>query len=255
MFIGIRYAQLNIEAPSVVIVRFFGIFFMIVHMGQVFGNIISSSIIEAATIVNQSLLTDATEVDRTCGHAFGSVAMSSRAAENIGQLHQRVFLAVCGVYVCCTLVATMIVSMFLNSLHNQGKAAKVLNFKSHVLVMTARNMTKAKTLLLIPLTLFNGIEQAFIVGVFTKVQLMTFFGVIYCICQAYVGCGLGISQIGYVMTSFGIADAICSLVFGPLIKLFGRIPLFIFGAVNNMLMIFTLLVDFVFINIYFLLHT
>lgn len=60
--------------------------------------------------------------------------------------------------------------------------------------------------------------------------------------QAYVGCGLGISQIGFVMTSFGVADAICSLVFGPLMKLFGRMPLFVFGAVINMLMIMTLMV-------------
>lgn len=61
--------------------------------------------------------------------------------------------------------------------------------------------------------------------------------------QVYIGCGLGISQIGFVMTSFGVTDAICSLVFGPLMKLFGRMPLFVFGAVINMLMIMTLLVS------------
>ena len=45
-----------------------------------------------------------------------------------------------------------------------------------------------------------------------------------------------------MMTSFGVADAVCSLVFGPLIKMFGRMPLFMFGAVVDMLMIFTLLI-------------
>ena len=40
--IGLRYSQLNIEGQNVVIVRFFGYFFMIVHMGQVFGNLVSS---------------------------------------------------------------------------------------------------------------------------------------------------------------------------------------------------------------------
>ena len=39
-----------------------------------------------------------------------------------------------------------------------------------------------------------------------------------------------------------MADAICSLVFGPLIKLFGRMPLFVFGAVINLLMIITLMI-------------
>jgi MFS family permease len=55
--------------------------------------------------------------------------------------------------------------------------------------------------------------------------------------KAYAGCALGISDIGYVMSSFGIADAICSLVFGPLIKLFGRMPLLMFGGVINLLMV------------------
>ena len=32
---GLRYAQLNVEAPNVVVVRFFGVFFMITYMGQV----------------------------------------------------------------------------------------------------------------------------------------------------------------------------------------------------------------------------
>jgi len=41
----LRNFQLNIEAQNVVIVRFFGYFFMIVHLGQVIGNIISSLIL------------------------------------------------------------------------------------------------------------------------------------------------------------------------------------------------------------------
>ncbi|VDM21992.1 unnamed protein product [Wuchereria bancrofti] len=82
-------------------------------------------------------------------------------------------------------------------------------------------------MLLVPLTLFSGVEQAFVVGLYTK---------------AYIGCGLGIGQIGFVMTGFGVADAVCSLVFGPLMKLFGRMPLFVFGAVISMLVSLTLLI-------------
>jgi hypothetical protein len=44
------------------------------------------------------------------------------------------------------------------------------------------------------------------------------------------------------MTSFGVSNAVFSLVFGPLIKLFGRMPLFVFGAVINLLMILTLMI-------------
>jgi hypothetical protein len=100
-------------------------------------------------------------------------------------------------------------------------------FTAEVIILTLKNLQKPKVLLLIPLTIFNGIEQAFAVGVYTK---------------AFVGCGLGIPSIGFVMTSFGVSNATFSLVFGPLIKLFGRMPLFVFGAVINLLMIMTLII-------------
>lgn len=41
-----------------------------------------------------------------------------------------------------------------------------------------------------------------------------------------------------------------SFVFGPLIKLFGRMPLFVFAAVINLLMIITLMVGFFLQNLY-----
>ncbi|VDO54327.1 unnamed protein product [Onchocerca flexuosa] len=100
-------------------------------------------------------------------------------------------------------------------------------FSTDICKAIFRNLTYPKSLLLVPLTLFSGTEQAFIVGLYTK---------------AYIGCGLGIGQIGFVMTAFGVTDAICSLVFGPLMKLFGRMPLFVFGAVISMLVSLTLLI-------------
>ncbi|KRX85821.1 putative potassium channel regulatory protein unc-93, partial [Trichinella pseudospiralis] len=67
---GIHYAELNFESPNIVMVRFFGIFFMVVHLGQVFGNLISSWILEAALAdqPDRPQLLDA--VDNTCGQFF-----------------------------------------------------------------------------------------------------------------------------------------------------------------------------------------
>ncbi|KHN86075.1 Putative potassium channel regulatory protein unc-93 [Toxocara canis] len=223
---GVRYAQINIEAQNVVIVRFFGYFFMVLHLGQVIGNLLSSLILTAATGYHKP----EDRVETSCGHLFreNMTLLSERAAENLRRPPQSAYLAVCGVYFCCTIVALMIVLMFLNSLRKDKLTReKAPFFSPHVLRATLHNLTHPRPLMLIPLTIFNGIEQAFVVGLYTK---------------AYVGCGLGISQIGFVMTSFGVADAICSLVFGPLMKLFGRMPLFVFGAVINMLMIMTLMI-------------
>ncbi|CAJ0945627.1 unnamed protein product, partial [Mesorhabditis belari] len=221
---GMRYARLNVEAPNTVIVRFFGYFFMIVHLGQVSGNLISSYILEAAI----GFVPPHDQVIDTCGHSYPKnfSELSERAALNLLRPPQSAIVSVCAAYLGCAMVAVMIVAMFLNALHKDTiNRTKKPQFNAQILKLSLKNFANVKVLLLIPLTIFNGLEQAFVVGVYTK---------------SFVGCGLGISQIGFVMTAFGVTDAICSLVFGPLIKLFGRTPLFVFGAVINMLMIVTL---------------
>ncbi|EEC13648.1 potassium channel, putative [Ixodes scapularis] len=50
---------------------------------------------------------------------------------------------------------------------------------------------------------------------------------------AYVSCSLGIHNVGFVMITFGLTDAIFSMVFGSIIKVVGRIPIFVFGAMVN----------------------
>lgn len=47
--------------------------------------------------------------------------------------------------------------------------------------------------------------------------------------QAYVSCALGIHQIGYVMICFGVVNAICSIIFGSIMKYIGRIPIITLG--------------------------
>ena len=59
-------------------------------------------------------------------------------------------------------------------------------------------------------------EQAFIGADFT---------------QAYVSCALGIPSVGYVMICFGVVNAICSLLFGSVMKYIGRQPIIALGAV------------------------
>ncbi|CAI4221747.1 unnamed protein product [Auanema sp. JU1783] len=223
---GLKYAKVNYESPNSVIFRFIGYFSMIVHLGQVIGNFLSSSILTAA--IKQYDIEDA--VDKTCGHMFpmNTSDLSTRATDNLKRPPQRVLVAVCLAYLACAIVAVMILSMFLNALTkdvlNRNKAP---HFNPLILQLTWKNLRSLKVMLLVPLTMFNGMGKAFFFGIFTK---------------SFVGCGLGVAQIGFVGTSFGISDAVCSLVFGPLIKLFGRMPLFVFGAVVNLLMLLTLMI-------------
>lgn len=76
-------------------------------------------------------------------------------------------------------------------------------------------MKKPYQQLLIILTVYIGMEQAFIGAEFT---------------QAYVSCALGIPQLGYVMICFGVVNALCSLLFGSAMKYIGRQVIIVFGA-------------------------
>jgi hypothetical protein len=55
--------------------------------------------------------------------------------------------------------------------------------------------------------------------------------------QAYITCGWGVHNVGYVMITYGVCDAVFSMGFGAVIKFCGRIPLFVFGACLNVVVI------------------
>lgn len=74
-------------------------------------------------------------------------------------------------------------------------------------MVTVRHLTKRYQLLLLPITVFIGAEQAFVNVEFTA---------------AFVACGWGISKIGYVMICFGVVNALGSAFAGALTKLVGQ---------------------------------
>lgn len=60
--------------------------------------------------------------------------------------------------------------------------------------------------------------------------------------QAYVSCALGIPSVGYVMICFGVVNAVCSLLFGTIMKYIGRLPLMVLGFVVHSILIWILIV-------------
>ncbi|XP_053565144.1 protein unc-93 homolog A-like isoform X2 [Bombina bombina] len=94
------------------------------------------------------------------------------------------------------------------------------------IVETLMQLKDKRQCLLIPLTIYSGLEQGFISGDYTK---------------SYVTCSLGIHFVGYVMISFAAANALCSLLFGKLSQYTGRISLFFFAAASNIACIIALL--------------
>lgn len=76
-----------------------------------------------------------------------------------------------------------------------------------LLMVTVKQLAKKKQLLLIPVTFFVGFDHAIINADLTS---------------AFIACGWGISNIGYAMVCFGIANALGSALAGFLTKIIGR---------------------------------
>ncbi|KYM84550.1 UNC93-like protein [Atta colombica] len=95
-----------------------------------------------------------------------------------------------------------------------------------LLSATAYQLKKPYQQLLIPITIWIGMEQAFIGADFT---------------QAYISCALGVHRVGYVMICFGVVNAGCSLLFGSLMKFVGRQPLMALGAIVHASLVVVLL--------------
>jgi predicted MFS family arabinose efflux permease len=59
--------------------------------------------------------------------------------------------------------------------------------------------------------------------------------------QAFVSCALGIHNVGYVMICFGVVNAICSVIFGSIMKFIGRVPIMVLGVVVHACLVVVLL--------------
>ena len=90
------------------------------------------------------------------------------------------------------------------------------------MIATFKHMMKPYQLLVIPLTIWSGVEQGFFLSDYTA---------------GYVSCVLGVHNVGFVLITYGVFDAICSVSFGAVIKFTGRVPIFLLGAIINIVVV------------------
>ncbi|KAK3085508.1 hypothetical protein FSP39_004334 [Pinctada imbricata] len=208
---SVWYAKMTGATEDDIINRFFGFFFMFFQTSQIWGNLISSTVF-AAEEKNQTLTYE--ELHDQCGANFDPL---NQAAENNTNLDKPVpvkVYTVCGIYTGCAVLAFLIVVFALDTIKLDKKTTKKegkLSF--HLTVETFKHWLRSDyQKLLMVLTFYSGIEQAFIGADFTK---------------SFVGCALGIWNIGYVMICYGVVDALSSFAFGRMVQYVGHIPFFV----------------------------
>ncbi|XP_045110413.1 UNC93-like protein isoform X2 [Portunus trituberculatus] len=222
--VGTKYAELTGQDKEVVITRYFGIFFLFFQSTQVWGNLISSSVLSTDT----GVLNKTDEELETCGYNFCLATQNATNGDDGIPNWQRYTMA--SIYLVCALLSSVIIVVFVDPLRRfvdkEETAATEGKSPIQLLIATFNHMRHPYQLLIIPLTIWSGVEQGFFQSDFTA---------------AYVSCGLGVHMVGYVMICYGVCDALCSISFSPLVRLVGRVPVFIVGAVINYGVIITLI--------------
>lgn len=243
------YAKLAGVQSEVVVTRFFGIFFMFYSFSQVWGNLISSAILSSggddvptlkdnttSSIVNLFLNTTGIKANLTqnlenkCGANFcPGLASSPDDIPELTPPSQAKINLITGIYFFCMVVAVLIIAFGVDKISkyrtNKNKTKAVAS-GWRLLVVTLKHAKHPVQILILPITMFIGAEQAFLAADYTA---------------AFVSCSWGISNIGYVMICFGVCNGLASIFSGSIVKITGRGPVIFFAFILHMALLITLL--------------
>ncbi|KAI3383475.1 hypothetical protein SNEBB_007477 [Seison nebaliae] len=245
-------AKLTDSEKESVVNRYFGIFFMAFQGTQVFGNLISSLVLKRKTSTDR--LRDPIWTKEKCGAnylkkltgdpiyevsysynmtfppEFLEHFRSKRSTQSDDDKPSMATLRLLvGIFLVCGVCSILTILFGLTDLktgkERDKKDRKYFDLK--LIASTGKHLVKNhKQKLLIPLTMYSGLEQAFLAGDFTS---------------AFITCTRGVDYVGWVLICYGAFDSIASLLFGRLVKYIGRIPLFVLAAFLNCSVIIWLL--------------
>jgi len=230
-----RYAGLDGSNADQIVVKFFGIFFFFFQCNSILGNIISTVVLSSD---NDDYIDLTDEEMSKCGSNFCVADSESSKNDSSDDVYKKdnfdidmtKIYIIAGIYLACSISAAITLAIFVDPLSKFGmtaeKSGKAKLTGIQLLVATFRQMIRKEQLLIIPITFWSGIEQGFFGADFTA---------------GFVTCAYGAHTVGRVLIVYGVCDALGSIGFGYIIKVVGRIPIFIFGACINFTVIAVML--------------
>ncbi|XP_061234517.1 protein unc-93 homolog A isoform X3 [Neopsephotus bourkii] len=219
---GNAYAQKAGKNGKDVINQYFGVFFLIFQSSGIWGNLISSLVFSQA-----STKVEISEV--ACCGAYDCMTNTTNTTESAEPSNSLIYILL-GIYTASGVLAVLLIVTFLDQIKSdQAETEKeILETSSFwsTFLATFQHLKDKRQCLLIPLTIYSGLEQGFLSGDYTK---------------AYVTCALGIHYVGYVMICFSAVNSLCSLLFGKISQFTGRKLLFALATITNTACIIALL--------------
>ncbi|XP_030052350.1 protein unc-93 homolog A [Microcaecilia unicolor] len=223
---GNQYAEKVGKLGKDIINQYFGIFFFIFQSSGVWGNLMSSLIFGQSPTLGESL--DAWNYSHCGANDCPSTVNSSGNSTASNKPSDSLIYTLLGIYTGTGVLAVLLIGFFLDQIDHIKEKTSEKEKQSFwtTLFATFQQLRDKRQCLLIPLTMYSGLEQGFLAGDYTK---------------SYVTCVLGIQFVGYVMICFAATNAVCSVLFGKLSQYTGRIALFALAAATNIACIAALL--------------
>lgn len=218
--ISALYSSQGTEPVDLITTRFFGIFFMIFQNSQIWGNLVSFYVLRTADNDVKVVTTGGlpavpgVNITATCGINF-----CGEISESLSQLpDQRRFMLIT-VYLVFTVLSAVVIAFFLDQLH-RSSSEKESNVLFSRLTATLKHLRKPNQILMVPITIFMGVEQAFILSDYS---------------QGYIACSWGIKNVSLVFICYGVVNAIASFFAGRFSKYVPRVIILLVGMVGNVL--------------------
>nr|XP_042913993.1 UNC93-like protein [Parasteatoda tepidariorum] len=210
---ALRYHKIQPEESlDSTVSKFYGFFGFFSESTQIWGNLISYYVLSpsAAHILNHTNI--------TCGIDFRFGGNSSNPNLEPPTEDKRFLLV--SIYLLSTVTAATLMGLFTDKLDNDvGNGERSLGSgTTDRLLATIKQASVPDQILLLPISIFVGIELSFYTAEFT---------------QAYIACSWGVHHVGFVTICFGVCGAIMSLLVGPLVKYISQMAVLILAACAN----------------------
>ncbi|CAH1773259.1 unnamed protein product [Owenia fusiformis] len=212
--IALDYADLTGEKDQVVLGRFSGIFFSLFNSARIWGNLISSLVLQQQQAPSTTL--NSTKMVTTCGANFCPYEIDTMGNETTFQRPEdgRMYTLL-GIYLGFVVVAVTIVILFLAPVESKTKKSSSVGMK---ILGTMKLHKNVKLLLIISLFLYIGFKNALMQSDFT---------------QSFVTCELGVGFVGYSMLFIGVSNTVFAYIGGFLQKYLGRVTMVFMAALSH----------------------
>lgn len=221
-------AGLTGEDSDVILTRYFGIFFFFFRSTEAIGNLVTSSVFSQGA---ESKVSPSESALLHCGYNFCPATFSNEGNATNTNLERppdsQIFTVVI-ISLTSGLLSAIIMWSTVDSAEKYGEDQTNSGEMriGEMFMNTFRHMRHPYQALIIPLTIWMGIELGFFGGDFTL---------------AFVTCSVGVHMVGYTSICFGVADAIGSSTMSKLVGLIGRLRVVLLGCLANVVVIVSLM--------------